>query len=570
MTLCNVVQVHYINIDASTREANTGIYAVDDLQVSPDSDDVVICSWLISQNATKYVGSLNFIVRFSCVAEDSTIDYVWNTAVHSGVSVNGSIYNGSAVVEESIDILEKWRKDIEASSPPIEKDNNGGVVQTVEREERQNEAVSSSAAFGQWNRVRKGYSIAAGWGNQIDAEKTAAVGAYNLLSGNANFANGRCNEAKGYAGAVLGQDNISLADNAMCFGESLIATVPGQVVVGRNNAPNDDAVFIVGNGDVHRQNAFTVLKDGRVTMSGVFEETVDNFYALREWDLNGYDLGKEMSLSTAGSIVPTSLGMDGTAYRCLKVTSNSNAGGRRPQVIVCGGNYGKGVEKVRVEKGKSYIFSFSIYNTNCIVRYWLCATDSTSGFTETSQKNACVIYETKESTEIKKADAFKWTTVTVEIPECAYSGYLRLGICSNDTASATFYVKDIAIKQTNVPIYNYVSKDGKYSTKLYKICELQSVAEHTYDWLFDNETQIMYGNMAFPSPIDEMKCQGSAVDAYYDDQQNVIYVEDGKVMLACVSRIVPDKMDVQERGLYVDESVFALYYQKWTDSAKTL
>ena len=49
MSTCNVVQIHYINTDSAHTNGNhSGIYEVDDLQISPDSDDVVICSWLIS------------------------------------------------------------------------------------------------------------------------------------------------------------------------------------------------------------------------------------------------------------------------------------------------------------------------------------------------------------------------------------------------------------------------------------------------------------------------------------------------------------------------------------------
>lgn len=111
MSLCNVVQVHYININPQTKEQKTGVYEVDDLQISPEGDDVVILSWLISQNATQLVGSLNFLIRFACVT-DGNVDYVWNTAIYSGISVSSGIYNGEAVVEEYADILEQWRQDL--------------------------------------------------------------------------------------------------------------------------------------------------------------------------------------------------------------------------------------------------------------------------------------------------------------------------------------------------------------------------------------------------------------------------------------------------------------------------
>ena len=78
MMQCNRVEVHYLNIDSMTKQENEGIYLVDDLTVNADDDTKITCSWLISQNATQLVGSLNFLLRFICLTED-VIDYVWNT-----------------------------------------------------------------------------------------------------------------------------------------------------------------------------------------------------------------------------------------------------------------------------------------------------------------------------------------------------------------------------------------------------------------------------------------------------------------------------------------------------------
>lgn len=111
MSLCNKVEVHYINIDAKDKTQTNGVYPVSDLQISPDSDDVVICSWLISQNATKRAGSLSFVLRYACLDGES-IEYQWFTDIHSGVSVAASISNGEAIVEEYADVLEQWRQNI--------------------------------------------------------------------------------------------------------------------------------------------------------------------------------------------------------------------------------------------------------------------------------------------------------------------------------------------------------------------------------------------------------------------------------------------------------------------------
>ena len=117
MSTCNVVQVHYINIESAKSNNQqpkrySGVYEVDDLQISPDGDDVVICSWLISGNATQYVGSLVFVVRFACTSADGTIDYAWNTAKNSSVFVTEGIYNGDEVAYEYADILAQWKQEL--------------------------------------------------------------------------------------------------------------------------------------------------------------------------------------------------------------------------------------------------------------------------------------------------------------------------------------------------------------------------------------------------------------------------------------------------------------------------
>lgn len=465
-----------------------------------------------------------------------------------------------------LDAVFKKADQMVAFTPPLSKDSETGIVQTGTNKGRENTAANSSAAFGQWNRVRKAYSIAAGWGNQIDAEKSAAFGAYNLLSGNANLANGISNEAKGYAGAVLGQDNISLADNSMCFGESLIATVPGQVVVGRNNEPNDDAIFIVGNGGLHRQNAFTVLKDGRMTMGGDFKAASNKIFVRRKWAT--YSINTDISLTHSGGSVTSTNG----SYP-LVVTSKTNAGGARPQMLVCGPvGYGTGTTPIRVEEGNSYTFSFNLKNPECRVRFWLCATESTVGFTSTAEKNTCVIFEASNTNECEiSAD---WQTVTVEIPNCAYSGYLRFGICSTDIKLATFELDDIMLDQ-NVPEYNYVSKDGSYSATLYKIADLQTTTENIRQWLSLASTNFKYNiSDTFKGTVQGSLAKLEEADAstLHDDQHNEILLHTfhesvgPEVAVVCVNRIVPDKMDVKERGIYVSKYIHQLTHNKWTDT----
>lgn len=107
------VQVHYLNHDSKNKTAfNADVYPITDLQVSPDSDDVVIGSWLISHNATKFVGSLHFALRFVCY-EGEDIVYQWFSDVYTGIKVAESIYNVDVLVDEyDMDLLEAWKRQI--------------------------------------------------------------------------------------------------------------------------------------------------------------------------------------------------------------------------------------------------------------------------------------------------------------------------------------------------------------------------------------------------------------------------------------------------------------------------
>ncbi len=116
MSLTDKVEIHYINQSGSSKTtANRDIYEADDLQISPDSDDVVICSWLLSQNATMHAGNLQFVVRFACYDEDE-ITYQWYTDQHTTIKILPVIYNDEYMeTHYGIDALENWKRDVIAS-----------------------------------------------------------------------------------------------------------------------------------------------------------------------------------------------------------------------------------------------------------------------------------------------------------------------------------------------------------------------------------------------------------------------------------------------------------------------
>lgn len=109
MSLCDTVRVHYINIGTSSKYTPvSGVYEVNDLQIDAVNDSIVTCSWTLTNNTTRLEGTLNFIVRFSCLTGD-TIDYSWSTAVYSGITVAKTIDSSDYVMTAIPDILEQWK-----------------------------------------------------------------------------------------------------------------------------------------------------------------------------------------------------------------------------------------------------------------------------------------------------------------------------------------------------------------------------------------------------------------------------------------------------------------------------
>lgn len=112
---CNVIEVHYLNIESNTRKTNEGVYTVDDKRLKDDDEDTLVCSWLVSSNATQLVGQLSFLIRFSCVLDNGTVEYAWNTGIFSGIIISSGIYNTDAVEQDCADILKAWETELKSN-----------------------------------------------------------------------------------------------------------------------------------------------------------------------------------------------------------------------------------------------------------------------------------------------------------------------------------------------------------------------------------------------------------------------------------------------------------------------
>ena len=113
MSLSNKVEVHFLNINSKTRQTNPGIYNVVDFDVDAEDNTKVLGTWLVSREATKYPGSLNFVIRFSCLADDNVEYYSWNTAIYTGITISDTIENTETIVEDYVDIFRQWLDTLE-------------------------------------------------------------------------------------------------------------------------------------------------------------------------------------------------------------------------------------------------------------------------------------------------------------------------------------------------------------------------------------------------------------------------------------------------------------------------
>ena len=108
---CNRVQVHYLN------QKHPGVYLVDDLKVMESNENKVTFSWLISNDATYFNGTLQFLVSFECVVDDKVL-YRWSSAIYNAIQITAGLDNGNEVVELYADELLTWQKRMENSLIP--------------------------------------------------------------------------------------------------------------------------------------------------------------------------------------------------------------------------------------------------------------------------------------------------------------------------------------------------------------------------------------------------------------------------------------------------------------------
>lgn len=116
LTLCNRVQVHFINI-GSNKQKHPGLYLVDDVQVNDKDPNKLTFSWLISQDATQLSGILSFLVSFECVDGD-TVLYRWSSSTFNSIQIVAGMDNDNTIAELYADELLAWQNAMETEYIP--------------------------------------------------------------------------------------------------------------------------------------------------------------------------------------------------------------------------------------------------------------------------------------------------------------------------------------------------------------------------------------------------------------------------------------------------------------------
>ncbi len=99
--------LHYVN--PTKPDSGEPPYEMNDLRIDPDDAEKVICSWLISENATKEPGALSFLIEFECYDGDVLV-YSWHTLPHTGISIGATFNFKEKIATQYADVLHQWEQ----------------------------------------------------------------------------------------------------------------------------------------------------------------------------------------------------------------------------------------------------------------------------------------------------------------------------------------------------------------------------------------------------------------------------------------------------------------------------
>lgn len=138
---CNDVAIHYNII--SEEDGNilySDVYQCDDLRISETDENVILVSWKLSKNATKFNGILSFTIKYSTtyVDEEDQVKeiYALQSRICEKLRIFTRVNNSQQVVEEYGDVLQQWKEDLEKSKPTVNvsKDENVTTISITDKD----------------------------------------------------------------------------------------------------------------------------------------------------------------------------------------------------------------------------------------------------------------------------------------------------------------------------------------------------------------------------------------------------------------------------------------------------
>ncbi len=161
------------------------------------------------------------------------------------------------------------------------------------------------------------------------------------------------------------------------------------------------------------------------------------------------------SLSLNGQRLTVTKEAKHSGKQAVRVNSTDSSGNGRPQMMVKDANGAV----VQVEAGKDYLISFWAMvpqgGRNDDYSVWFTAVAENKQSTAHSSsfnKNDSIIGS--EQTIPQSVAKGEWQKITYEVDNCAYSGYLRLGIAGHGAGNTavTMYLDDIKVEETVIEI----------------------------------------------------------------------------------------------------------------------
>jgi hypothetical protein len=115
MYLCNHVAVPYLNFEGKKKGQiyATGVYLSTDIHVDPEDPNMLVFSWLISSNATKFAGSLVFSVLMSCM-NGKIVEYRWGSDTYNQIAIADNLYSDVSFADEYVDVIEQWKDTVKS------------------------------------------------------------------------------------------------------------------------------------------------------------------------------------------------------------------------------------------------------------------------------------------------------------------------------------------------------------------------------------------------------------------------------------------------------------------------